>query len=114
MLTKCCNLEILEWVSGLQTDFSFDPAEHKVPQQTKMSVQESNVTSLNIEAMQKVFSQTGVVFQQFVPSKQKKWGQQTSDKSEEFEQVHTLQTFQNGGDSFSHRFVERERLHLQD
>ena len=84
-----------------------------------MAVQEPNVMSLEIESMlkkgiiQKVFSKTGAAIEQFVPCKQERWGQQTSNRSEEFE-VHTLQAFQNGGQSFSQRLVERERLHLQD
>ena len=67
------NPEVLEWISGLKIDFNLEQTQKRVPQQTKMSFQDSNLvkTMLRKSAIQKVFLKKRAVCEQFVSSKQK-------------------------------------------
>ena len=48
-----CNPKILEWVSGLKTDFILEPFQKKVPHHPKMSAQESLLVTKEVETMLK-------------------------------------------------------------
>ena len=59
-------------------------------------------------------SSEGPISEQPIFSKKERWGEQTSDKFEATECVHSLPTFQNGGSASVERDDAGERLYVQD
>ena len=62
----------------------------------------------------KVFTHKGTVSKQFIFSKQKGGGQQTSDKLEKSECIYSLSSLQNGRFAFIKGLIKREGLSVQD
>ena len=97
------NPEILEIVSGLKIPFMGEPKQIRPPHQAKMNREQSAIVNQEIQAMlrkgaaHEVNRQKGQFLSNQFLVKKERWGEQTSDKFEATECVHSLPTFQNGG-----------------